>query len=535
MAYEGQLVVIPLGQAGVMSDYPDTAVPANKLSRAINVTLNDNQIEKDFGSQARNANAFPAGVKCFMDWWPTPSQQRMVAVCMDGKTYRLHHPFAVPTEITPVETSDPALINVTKFVNMLACGNEELGNPRKIFILNGKDNIQVISGDGLTRTTISMPPADFSSPNNPFTGVVHRSRVILALGHRIYISSATDHEDFTSTSIQFSVYPGEGERIIQLFVYKSRLFILKEPFGLYMLEDSDPDLANWSISKINGDFGGTSPFGGTAVIDDFMIANNFGTITSVQATFALGDVKSADLYNILKVDKFIRENLSLQGGDNRHCLYYPDGKILYTTYKKAGSTGKSAFVQMNVKTQTPEVVITNKDLPNCLGLVKDVNGISRPHYGAPDGYIYRMDCKDRSVGEEGYRAEIWTQDMDFSSASALQSEQMKDFDFVEITYMPTGEFDLTVEVYVDGRLVKGETYSLGGEPNSTLDVQTIESEDVNLTAKTSAECPMSQRVDFQAQGRRISVRMYNENANENFKLLRLGIYYKVSAQQQVRK
>ena len=534
MAYEGIIATIPLGGAGIQTDNPDTITEPVKLARANNVCLNENVLEKDFGSERWNQTVMPSGVRAFVDWWPTPDFQRMIAVGQNGKVYRFKHDYAAPTEVTPVATA-PAAMLISQFVTIAKGGDEETSRNRKLFIFSGNDPVQVISGDATVRSDIADPPADWTGRTQPIKGLVHRSRLWAIMGHQAYASSATDHEDFTTNTIQFPIYPGESERLIDLFVYKTRLLFLKYPTGLYMLNDASADPADWTIDRVNGDFGGASPFSAQGVMDDVIVANNFGTATSLAASFNLGDVTSADLFNSMKVDKYIQENFSLSSGDERHCLYYPTKKVFYCTYRQAGSVVKDTIAQVNLKTASPELTVATKDLPLCLGLVKDVYGVGRPMYGANDGYIYRMDSVNRNVGGSAYTADIWTHDMDFAAGDAPHSENQKHFEFVEVVYIPTGEFDLSVQAFVDGRLVQTSSVSLKGESQSMLDQMVLDSPDVELLAKTSAVCPSSERIPMQAMGRRITVRLYNGTVNQNFKLLKLNVYYRMSEQQQVRK
>ena len=535
MSYQGMIATIPLGSGGILSDYPDTVVPLLKVARASNVTLNNNVMEKDFGNKKWNQTAFADSVKAFFDYWPTADFQRLLAVCGNGKVYKLNHAYMTPFEVTPLSVSEPVTILTNGQVYIAEGGAEEEGDLKKAFIFTGQDIVQVITGDLNVRHNISLPPADWTGRNQPTKGIIHRGRMVSFLKHRLYFSSSTDHEDFTTSPLQQSVYPGEGVGISDIFVFKTKLFILKFPFGLYAMDDSDSDITKWTVNKVIGDFGGASVFCGAPVLDDYLIANNFGTLTSLQATLALGDVISADVFNSIKASKFIHKQFKPSSGNARHVLYSPIDRILYVTYEKKGYNFKNAIVQVNFRTPQPEITLNEKNEPNCLGMIRNIYNVGTPYFGASDGFIYSMDSVNRNNGGVAYRSEVVTHDMDFASGDQINAENQKQFDFVEVVYVPTGQVELGVIAYVDGRMVQDSFITLAGEPNSQLDVMVLDSSDVNLKAKTSAECPFSERIPMQAQGRRISIKLYNEGLDENFKILKINVYYKMLEQQQTRK
>ena len=156
MAYKGQIANIILGQGGLNSDDPENLVTPAKLVRAINITLTNGYLEKDFGSMRLNATAqLPDGIVELFDYFPNASTQRLITVNRSGKVYRFKTFFGFD-EVTPVAPA-PNTLNTSQFVTMVKGGAEETGKPRKLFILTGNDPIQVIEGDGTTRRNMENP------------------------------------------------------------------------------------------------------------------------------------------------------------------------------------------------------------------------------------------------------------------------------------------------------------------------------------------------------------------------------------------
>lgn len=526
--YEGIIASIPLGMGGLLTDNPNSLVTASKLIRAQNATLFNKKLEKDFGSRRWNSSALSSGVIGFTDWWPDSVNQRIIAVDRSGNVIRFKYYYSSST-VTATTADTPTTLKSSPYCNFLTCGAEEAGNERKLFILTGKHHVQVITGDGTTRRNILNGAADWSGTNQPFFGFIHRSRPYLFGNendpHRIYVGLATNNEDFTTSPLTFQVHPGKGERLIFGFVYKKKAFVLKYPSGLYILDDSDATITNWKWDLLNESFGGASSQCGIEVLDDFFIANNYGGVTSLTAAQTLGDIKSADVFYQLAIERTIREEMSQTGGRERNVMYYPAKKMAFITYRSAGGIQNDRMVQISVHQKGAEATIISKDQPNCLGLIKDNFGVERPYYGAEDGYIYQMDQVDRNVNNSAFRMEFVTPHMDFAEGDPQRAELMKSFDFVEFVYEPTGDWTLNFEVYIDGLRQKQGTFRLDGR--SELDAFVLD------TNQTDAEVAYSKRIQIGGQGRRVAVKAWNETTSQNVKLLRVNIYFKYTNHQQV--
>lgn len=537
MSYGGNIAIIPFGKGGLLTDAPNTHILPLNLIQADNVTLVNDVLEKDFGSLRWNGTAFPAGVVNFRDWWPDESTQRIIALCRDGKTYRSTNPSAY-AEVT-ADLDAPATLNVSNFTVMLAAGSESQGRLRKLFILTGNSPVQIIEGDATTRRTIQNPAADWSGNNQPFGGFVHRSRLFLFGNrnnpHGVYASPTDDHEDFLdATTLLFQVYPGEGERVIAGFVYGGRAYVVKYPRGLYVLDDSNESSANWFFKKTFAPFGGASPNAVTAAFDDMLVANNYGGITSLRAADTSNDLASTDIFNILRVQNSVRSELSREVGPERFAIYFEDKKQALFTYRSNGSMLNDRIAMISFKEQlSPALTWSKKDQPNCLALVKDVYGVEKPAYGAEDGFVYVMDQENRWVGDEtenqtSYSIDAMTAHMDFRSIDANVASANKIFDFLELVYQATGDWDVLCDVFIDGRAQGTLKFRLSGGaelPAFRLD-----------ETMTDGEVPRYRRLPLGGQGRTISLRFrqVEENVGESVELIEARIYFHIGGQEQKR-
>lgn len=525
MGYQGQVIGIPVGADGLRIDDPNSKLTAGSLIRAINLTYSNGMIEKDTGSAKWNQTVLPSGVRGAVDWWPNDTTQRTIALGLNGRVYRFTDGFVPATEMSVTGTA-PATLNSSEYGNFVSGGAEESTNPRKLFLFTGYDTPQVIVADGTSRTNISTAPSDWAGLNQPVDGVIHKGKmfVFLRRGSTMFASLGTDHEDFTTSPLPYEVYPGESEYIAQAFVFRTKLFVIKYPKGLFVLDDTDPSPANWFFTKINSSIGARSPRGYLSAFDDVFFGNHYGSITSLTATDQLGDVLSADIFAQLRCQKFVRENINPDSGGAQHAVYYADKKMGMFTFKGTTSSQADRICYIDVQNRAaPKVTWTTKDQPNCLFLKKDIQGVERPFYGSSDGYIYQMDSQNRYVGSTAYTGEFWTPHYDLAAGDVGRGKANKNFDFLEVVYQPCGDFDMLVDYFIDGRYIDTVKANMGGA--SDLDRFKLDSD------TTDAEAEKNIRIPIAGSGRRISFRCYNANGGENFAVVELRVYFTMSGEQ----
>ena len=230
MGYDGQTISIPLGRKGLLTDENESDILPTNLIDSNNIELRKGIIQKEGGSTRWNITALNGSIRSFIDWKPTSVIQSFVAAIDDGKIYTLPDRETI-TEITATSPA-PAILNPNRRTLMITGGNETATKNKKLFIFTGNDPVQVIDGTALTRSNLEKPPSDWLT-NPPKFGLFHRS-VFIVFGNandpsRYYISSPTDHEDFTTTPISTSIDPGEGVGLTFAFVYKSKVFFQKSP------------------------------------------------------------------------------------------------------------------------------------------------------------------------------------------------------------------------------------------------------------------------------------------------------------------
>lgn len=341
------------------------------------------------------------------------------------------------------------------------------------------------------------------------------------------------HEDFRTAdaanpgrdAVIFSVFPGEADEIVALTVYKGRLFIFKRPFGVYYLETNNSPLPeNWALAKLTDSFGVASNHAIIQPLDDLVAGNTVNSITSLNATNALGGVESGDLLAINQVEQYFKSVFDSSGIPFMHALYYAEKKRAYFTGRASINSPNNLMLIVDAMRATPRLYFYNKDQPNCLALRRASDRIERPMYGADDGHVYLLEDNSYNVGGDAYPAEFQTPYIDFSYLDPNLSGKNKNFDFLEVQFIATGNWSFYVDVYIDNRF--SETLNYKQSAGASLDSFILD------TDRLAIEYTQNQRVPLHGSGRRISLRIYNNNLNEFFRVEKLIINFRLSGEQQ---
>jgi hypothetical protein len=536
--YKGQSIMINLGSGGLMTDMPQARIAPTKLIDAKNVSLINGYAEKHPGNRPWN-NTFgydaklPSEVLSFVEYYPKSKQQQVIVLCKNGRIYRFDNPASF-TQLTAA-TGSPATLTMAQSPHLLVAG----GLNRRVFVFSGNDQVQIVDAATNTYRNIQKPSPDWTASAFPSYGVLFRSRLwcfgVESQPDVLYASRDGDPEDFDVAPLTpltdpliFDVAAGDGEGISGLFVFKDTLFICKNPTGLYRLNSEGVNPANWYITKVNSDFGLAGSHGVSEMFDDVLLFNSQGTITSLAATFKFGDIETADVLNQLGCERYFRQDVSNFNSSQVSGVYYAEKKQFYFSYTSKSAQYPNRLIIGDMFQRKPEITLKDNVQPNCLGLIKDINGISRPFYGSNDGYIYAVDDINRSLDsvstESGFTYVAQTPHMDFSFADPNVGAKNKRFDFLEITFAPTGNWDLYVDVYIDSELKETIQYNLSH--NRPLDSMVLD------TDKVEGEYQKSIRKPLHGLGRTISFKLRAAGVSQNIKIQSLMVYFRVSDERQ---
>lgn len=555
------MIPIPVASGGLYTDAAPDLIPINNLILATNTQIRNGIIQKSPGSLRWSNVALPSGVVAVYDYWPVPGIQYTIAVTRGGRIYRYTDKYNV-IEITPTTDTDlieasgeaPDHLSVTERVLIVEGGKEFVGadasfQPAKLFIFTGNDPVQVIYGEETTRHNLRVPALDWNGTEGkkayPNFGIIYLNRLFVtgvsSLPHFAYASSDTyggsptfmyGHEDFSETTFNtalFNIAPGDNERIKMMFKYKTKLWLLKYPRGLYSLEVPDVGTpTSWYFQKVNDDVGTATITGAAPILDDVWVINSVGAVQSLSATLNLGGVTSANMLNALQIENYIQQITSPLGFGDRQAFWHEAQNTGYFIYRGVSSQLNSILLELDFSQRPPKPTVISKDQPNVLAIRRNVSQVEEVIYGSEDGYIYILDRADRYVGVPGdnetYVGTFQTPHMVLSDSTnpnfnaVAQSD--KNFDFVEIKYIPTGNVTLFCDVYIDGR--KSETISFILNKSNMLDHFTLDQ------SRLQGKSTRVQKKAVHGRGRTISLKFYDDGTFVNYKITGITVYARIS-------
>jgi hypothetical protein len=520
MGYQGIEVPIPLGQLGLLTDEPISSTPPQALIEANNVQLTNGKINKSNGTKLVNGS-MTGNVFQLYDYQATSTVKRVLAITQDGSDIKLWKDYsAIATLSSTTTTPETSLI--------VQGGAEAAGDARHAFFFTGSNQVQVLDNDGSGVGAIATPAADWSS-NYPTFGIIYQGR-LFCFGntndpHRIYYSTAGDHENFTGAgSGTYSIFPGEGEKLISATVYRGLLLLFKAPRGVYIV-DGRSDVTAANVSKYSEAFGLAGPNALTQGLQDVVAVNDSGTLSSLQAGENFGDLESADILSQTKTEQYFRDQLDNDGFSKSYGVYYQERKQFYFTMRNQGDTEQNRIIVLDRRSNVPKVTLETKDQPTCLAMIRDADNILRPYYGDNNGDVYRLDDealnnKEDSTGAgQSFNGSFQTAYTNLNFIDPQLGGKNKHFDFIQVTARNIGSFSIFVEVYIDQDL------RFTHEIQATATTSTLP---FQLPAKLSpGEVLISERFPlYGCYGKRISIRMYNDKIGESFQIEDIILYFR---------
>lgn len=432
-------------------------------------------LQKEPGTLKVNAVALTGSptILCGFDWWPSSSTQRRVVATSDGKIYKDDMTGAFATTLKSGLGTD-------KLTQMTEAGAESQGRDKKLFICNGNDPVQVLSADGATTANIGAnAPTDWTGTNQP--SFMFRYRTALVGGgnlndpHRVYISSATDHEDFRAVSggLSLSVYPGEGQRIVAGLTAFGKAYLFKYPTGIYYVVDDDTSSANWFIRKITGQYGAAASPHSVVQIDQatvvflgsdgdlIMMQENSGSLTGIQFT---------NLTKELNLRTYLKNTFNLSRLDKSQLRWYPDALQLHVLLSATGTTIENRRLIVDFNGERPRLHVSNKDVNTAIWVeLHPGMAAATSHLAIGDntGFMRELGQVSRTLeGVTAYTLDCQTVATDFSDINP-EFAVKKNFYRLHLEYEVSGAYDIGVEIIVDG-VSKGTVFFNQGSSGSVL-------------------------------------------------------------------
>ncbi len=519
MAYKGFVVTLPIGKDGFTGTRNLAETLPSQLIQAMNVEYSDGPMRKEGGSVKYNSSAI-SGTPTILggwDWQPVSGTQRMIIYTDDGKLLK-------DTGGGDFTVTLKTGLTTTSFPMFVEGGKEGAASDRKLFCFNGTEVVQVLAADGATTSDLATPPIDWTGGNQPAFGLNHEGRIWGGGNsndpHRLYYSIITDHEDFTGTgSGTIPIYPGEGEKLVGGISFKGFVIVWKFPRGVYVIDTTDPAVANWKVKRLSTGTSGVSPLGMVIGDDDIIFLDSEGQFQFLSSVQEFGDVTSRNISKIADLNVWMRDNINFSRLDKCQAVWYPKKREARFALTTSGSTVNDIQVIIDFnRPDLPRFRFSDQNTCESLWLRLETDNTFRPICGADAGFVWKIDDDTRSKDGVGFEGKFQTPHDDFSWKDEMLASKRKIGQFLELVVEPKGNWDTDVEVYWDDALE--DTYSFNmGSTGATLGSFVL---DTDVLAGASV---LNTKRRITGSGKRFSLIGKNSGIGQDFSISKFLLYF----------
>lgn len=528
MAFNGLTVQLPCGQGGFNSSQNVYQIAISSLTRAKNIRFDGYTWSKAGGIAPINATGIANTPTCVggYSYRPTTTAQRIITAWTDGNIYR---------EVSDVITAN-TLTNAHTFTSPVVFvegGQIENTANKHLYMFSTSFAPKYLDGDAVTTTNIAGPSTDWSSVF-PGAAIYHDSRIIAfdhaTYPHSIYPSALSSHGEFrildsnsfATGSRIFDIGPGQGDRIAALYsLLPEFMYAFKYPFGIYKVDTSDWTGYGLPHALVRSDVGMVGPFGVTKVGNDVWFISTTGRIYSLLALSQTEDPSDADITRQLQLSDYITSDVDLTRLKWARLVYNESRKELWYIYtsKDADTNDHALVFDLNDPQRIKVSQETRGQYFNATWTrVNSTNGdIQLLTAGAGTGKVYTLDDSNYVIDTNtAYTGEFWYPETDFGFVSPELGAKVKHFQSLEIYVLPTGDYDMTFEFFIDGVSYKTETVNLGSSG-------AVFGEAVFDTDTFGGQNAVPKKITINGTGRQLSIKGYNGGENENFKIVKLAV------------
>jgi hypothetical protein len=471
LSYRGIVVPLPVGQQGFTgTENPSQAGPGHLLYTD-GAELDAGIIRKEGGAIKFNSSALGGGavVVSGINWSPAGAVRRDIVFLDSGDVLRDTGAGAFAT--TMISGLNDAREPPAYFV---AGGGETVGATRNLFLFSSTNQVKIALGDAGTMASISAPAADWTGAGNfPTFGVLHTQRMWAGGNksdpHRLYYTTTASHQDYTGAgSGSLPIYPGDGETIVGAVSFRKALVVFKHPQGIYIVDNSDPTPANWSITPLTKAVGTLNQHTIVQVENDVLYMDVAGDIHALSATQEFGDFTTSDIGDQEYIHSFMQRYVDASKLRRTQGIWYGRRQQAWWSMPLLGSDDNNLrFICRIDSPADPNAVPTRRffmsrrDVAVAQWMKPNTNNVPTPATGDASGFVWLMDQDLRSKDGAGYPITFETANTDFGFFNDQLANRTKNGQFLEMAYEPKGNWDLTVECFWDDILSDTIVFNMG--------------------------------------------------------------------------
>ena len=518
--YNGITADLPCGTAGLNSNSNTYQVPINNLVKANNLRYDGFAWRKAPGLKKFNSVAVTGTNLEGYDWRPSSGTQKQVTVWDSGFVYK--ESGGVINAVTLASGIAP-----TGPVTLVAGANFSADSDKHLYLFaNGVAPLELVA-DGATMNPITAESADWSV-DKPGMAINHDARIVASdvasFPHSLYFSSLDDNGNFDGDDSRvFDVNPGVGDGIRACWSYATnQLLVFKYPYGIWSVDTSDLTGFYIPITKIRDDVGIAGPHALAKVGNDVFFISANGRILSLNTLVNGSEPKDADLTAALYLGTFIKENVSASRLKHARLIYDENRKELWYIFTSTDGDINNMALVFDFNDFSGQVKASVENRGNYFEAAWrhiGTDGFVELMFGGENGFV-RQQSINRSVDASiGYLTELQYPDTDFRFISDDIAPKPKRFDMFEITVIPTGNYLITAQFYIDGQPTVTKTISVGAD-TAVFDSAVFD------TDVFAGNTPIKHRVEIDSVGVQFAVKLYNSNANEDFAIADAKVYFK---------
>lgn len=431
------------------------------LSAAENINYEAANSIRKFGGTARINSTVITGTPSIIgmyDFWVAGTAgtftRRFVSATSDSKIY---------ADITDGQTGVMTDITGSAVITVNAMPVFAQARDNLLLFTDKNDTPLTYTGTGNVSSLGGTPPVGRGATlhvNRPWVWGAN------ANPSRITYGSSTSISDYTGADTgTIDIDPEDGDRIVGAVPYKNNLIVFKGPNkgSIHIINGRTPStfvrdvLVRGIALQTHNSI--------VPVFDDIWFMSNRG-IHSLAATEKFGDYAGIDLTRFLK--EYFRVGINRNRLDRVWGVHYQHkAAVIWGLTPSGAASNTQAFgiSLVNQETEGLRPFVINRPCQSIAIRVNPTTGINELVFGSNDGFLLRQDLQDRSLaGGAGFSFRVLTPSIilgEVDSQGKPKADQPVQLHRIWLRSRPTGEYNITVNVYRDGYAPEAYTFGQG--------------------------------------------------------------------------
>ena len=330
----------------------------------------------------------------------------------------------------------------------------------ELYACNGVDMPEKWTGSG-QMSTLSSTPTDWDTANNKPKYMVTHGRGVsernwafgcAATPYTLYISPNDDGDDFSDANVTTLIIDTkDGYGIVGGIVFQDK-FVMFGRTNPYMVDDIDPDIANWGYYQAAWEGGAANQKLIVKTPNDIHIMSEDLDIYSVVAAERYSDYKAASLARPAHMDQWLRDNVATAYLDDFHGIYDPVLRAVKWFIVRNGQTTVDTCLLYFIDRPPKEAwMMHNSDatasgyFASCSALKRLALGNYEIYTGDYSGYIWKLEQSSRLDNAKKYTTQFKGAPHPFDDPRTP-----KDYKRGRLIMTPQGTETASIAWWVDG-------------------------------------------------------------------------------------